>query len=81
MSQQYDFPDDPEVFARVLEHFRTKNAAYWDARLDRYAREAQTASSASTGVPAASVVSRTQKSKTIASNPTPTKPVSGASRK
>jgi hypothetical protein len=33
MSRQYEFPDDPEVFARVIEHFRNTCAAYWDALL------------------------------------------------
>lgn len=39
MSQPYDFPDDPIVFERVLQHFRSMNAADWDACIARYARE------------------------------------------
>jgi hypothetical protein len=41
MRGPYEFPDDPEVFARVLEHFRNTSADYWDARVEQYAREAR----------------------------------------
>jgi hypothetical protein len=46
MSCQYEYPDDPAVFARVLQHFRNTPAAHWDALVERYSNEARAQSSA-----------------------------------
>lgn len=55
MQRQYEFPDDPEVFERVLEHFRSTSADYWDARVEQYAQEARTQSRISQMSPTAGV--------------------------
>lgn len=77
MSQQYEFPDDPAVFAQVLEHFRNTNAAHWDARLDRYAREASSEASASV----VAIAAENQKIRTVAPPTRPTKRVRSNSLK
>ncbi len=41
MKSQYEFPDDPEVFEWVLEHFRQTSVDHWEARIAQYASEAE----------------------------------------
>jgi hypothetical protein len=81
MSGQYEYPDDPEVFARVLQHFRNTSTAHWDARVARYAREARTLSPAPAESPVASVFSKKQENTAIVPPKRPTKRARSASGK
>jgi len=67
VSFQYDYPDDPAVFERVMEHFRQTNVEYWEARIAHYASEAKRQSSAPEQATSNSNTSRKKSSrKTIA---------------
>lgn len=43
MSSQFEYPDDQEVFERVIAHFRQLSVDHWEARIARYAEEAKEA--------------------------------------
>ena len=61
MKHTYEFPDDPEVFARVLQQFRNRSVDYWEARMASYASEARKESSVTTAASGDSVSSREPK--------------------
>jgi hypothetical protein len=61
MKGQYEFLDDPEVFARVLQHFRNMSVADWEARFARYSSEAHKQPPVMEAAPTATVASSEQK--------------------
>jgi hypothetical protein len=61
MKEQYEFPDDHEVFARALQHFRNMSVADWEARFARDSSEAYIQPSVTEAAPTATVVISEQK--------------------
>ncbi len=57
MKRQYEFPDEPAVFQRVLEHFENTRVSHWEERISRYSsatQDEQRASIKSPQLPSAS---------------------------